>query len=140
MVGVVVSAEYEQTLVPDLSRDEVQHLERRAVGPLQVLEDDEQRTLRRQPRKELGKGPQQPRFELARIAARRERAALSGDSTLERREELRALSRSATREQREHGRLHGAQQRQERVGEDGVRDACLDGISARSRARTDTRR
>ena len=57
-------------IAADLARDEMQHLERRAVGPLEILEHDEQRTLRGEAREELREVPEQARLELGRIAAR----------------------------------------------------------------------
>ena len=121
MIGIVVRPDEHDPIAADLARDEVQHLERRAVGPLEILQHDQHRPLGREARQELGEVPEQARLELGRIAARRRRRLASA---VERGKELHQLRRAAAREQREHGRLHGAQQRKERVGEHGVRNAA----------------
>ena len=70
-IRIVVRPDEEQALAADLSRDEVQHLERRAVRPLQVLEHEQQRLLRREAGEQLREIPQYARLQLGRIAARR---------------------------------------------------------------------
>ena len=114
-------------IAADLPRDEVEHLERRAVGPLKILQHDQHRPLDREARQELRQVPEQPCLQLRRIASRRRRRL---SAILERGKELHQLRGSAAGEQREHRRLHGAQQRKQRVGEYGVRNARLDGIGA----------
>ena len=70
-IRIVVRSDEQQAIAADLSRDEVQHLERRAVRPLQVLQHEQQRLLRRQAGEQLREIPKDARLELGRIAARR---------------------------------------------------------------------
>ena len=70
-IRIVVRPDEQHALAADLSRDEVQHLERRAVRPLQVLEHEQQRLLRRKAGEQLREIPEDARLQLGRIAARR---------------------------------------------------------------------
>ena len=63
-LSFVVCTEKNDSLARDLSRDEVQQLERRCVSPLKILEYDEERLLRREPSEKLGKVPEQARLYL----------------------------------------------------------------------------
>jgi hypothetical protein len=131
MIRIVVCADDEHAVASDLPCDEVEHLERRAVSPLEILEDDQQRTLRRVSCQELGEIPEQARLELGRIPARRRR----GPGTIERREELDQVRGTAAGQQRQDGGLDGPQQRDHGVREDGVRNPRLDGIRPPDRDR-----
>ena len=127
MVGVIVRAHDDDAVATDLASNEMEHLERRAVRPLQILQHDQHRTLGREPRQELRQVPEQPSLQLRRVAAGN-RGRLS--TVLESGKELDQFRRSASREESEHRRLDGTQQRQQRVGEHGVRNTRLDGVCA----------
>src|SRR5262249_3159178 len=70
-IRIVVRADQQQPLAADLPRDEMQHLERRAVRPLQILEHEQQRLLRGETRTQPREIPEHTRLELGRISARR---------------------------------------------------------------------
>src|SRR5262245_10491153 len=110
----------------------MQQLERRRIRPLQVLEDEEQGALRGESRQKLREIPQQSCLELGWITTR------GGTSPLvmrERREKLRQVCHTTARQEREHTRLEAAEDRQQRVGQHGVRNAGLYGIRAPRRDR-----
>ena len=129
---VVVRAENGDVLALQLTRDEMQELERGRVRPLQVLEDDEQRTSRREAAKKLTEAPQQARLELRRVASH---LCARNAAHIERREETGELPLAATREHRERRLVHGLERRQQRVREQRVRHAGFDRIRSSDRGR-----
>ena len=129
-VRVVVRAEHEQSSTETrrvhLPGDEVQQLERRRVGPLQVVEHEQERLARREAAQQLKERPVQPRLRLggalaalgALAARRRERAG----------EDVRELGARAAREDRQRGRVEPAEHRAEGVGEHRVRHPRFHGV------------
>ena len=99
MIGIVVRADEQDAIAGALPRDEMQHLQRRRIRPLQVLEHEKQRMLCGKARQKLREVPQETRLELGRISARGGRSAMIG---VERGEQLHQLCRAAARQQREH--------------------------------------
>src|SRR3954453_18890409 len=110
MIGIVVRADQQHPISGALSRDEVEHLQRRAVSPLQILEDDEQRALRGKAREKLREVPEQTRLELRWIAARRCGRAVVA---VERWKQLHQLRRATARQQCEDRRFERAKYRKQ---------------------------
>ena len=99
----------------------MQQLERRAVGPLEVLQHEQDRPLRGELAEELGEAPVQPRLHVApvsRVAAACVAVANAGQM-------LASVAAVAAREHRERRRRQTAQHGGERVGEHRVRHARL---------------
>src|SRR5437764_7076209 len=63
----IVGAKKQDVLGFEMARDIVKQLERRSVGPLEIVEEDEQRLLRRHSPEELRKIPEKPRLQLGRV-------------------------------------------------------------------------
>src|SRR6476620_9718097 len=84
----------------ELARGEVQQLERQRIGPVQVLEYDQQRRLLGIANEELQEGPEQSRLQLGRIANDNRRTT-GRCIARQRREEQCQLCASATRQSRE---------------------------------------
>ena len=68
-LGFDVRPEQNDPLALDLARDEMEQFERGGVGPLKILENDEQRFFRREPSEELCEVPQQACLDLGGIRA-----------------------------------------------------------------------
>jgi hypothetical protein len=114
----VVRAHHDDAAFRELSRDEVQQLERRRVGPLNVLEDDEQWALRRKTPEELTEVPEQSRLQVGGVAARGARVG----SQIERRKPTSELRLTAARHHSERGRIHCFERRHQRISEERVQD------------------
>src|SRR2546423_14643709 len=63
----IVGAKKQDVLRFEMARDIMKQLERRSVGPLEIVEEDEQRLLRRHSPEELRKIPEKQRFQLGRV-------------------------------------------------------------------------
>jgi len=127
----VVRAEQDDFPTLDLPRHKVKQLERRRVRPMKVLEDDEERLLRRQASEKLGEVPEQACFQLGRIGAGR--GALTLSRCAQARKKVAELRRSSARENRERPRLEFPDQREQRIREERVRDSRLHRIRAPNR-------
>ena len=127
-LGFIVGAEQNYFLALDLSGDEMQQLERRGVGPLQILEHDEERLLARQTPEELGKVPQQTRLDLRRISAGSCSIALSNCSEIGK--QLPEIRGAAPRQHRQGSGIQLSDEGQQGIREQSVRYARLDRIGA----------
>jgi hypothetical protein len=112
-----------------LAGDEVEQLGGRRVGPLQVLEHEEQRAPRGEPGQQLRHAPEEPRLGLGGRGPRggdggRRRVGPQGG------EEARELAGRAAGRERERGRVEAPERGEECVGEDRVRHPGLDGVRA----------
>jgi hypothetical protein len=97
---------------------------------VQILEDEQQWSLLREPRQELREIPEETRLELTPLLAR---APNGGFARREQREEMRQLGHGPAREHRESARVQRAKQRYQRVGEQGVGHPDFDRVGASDR-------
>ena len=103
------------------ARDEMEQVDRRRVGPVQVLQHHEHRCLLRETSEELTEGVEQARSQLRCIGGTRRHLPRP-----KRREEQREFRPAAAREQLQRRGRHLAQEGNEAIAEDGVRDPRLD--------------
>src|SRR6185437_1095663 len=130
-LGIVVGTDQDNLLVADLARDEMQQLQRGNVGPLQILQNDEQRLLGREPGQELAEIPEEPRLDLRGIGPRRRAIACTGSGEMGK--DVAEFRCAAAREQGERRRLELTDQGQQCVGEKRIRHPCLDGVCPANR-------
>ena len=119
-----VRADDRDTRASDLSRDEVQQLQRRGVGEMQVFEHEQKRLLVGEPREELGAIPEQTRFAIALAVGIFGVGAL-GKSRTDCSEPI-----ATSREHVARAGIEPAKDVHHRVGPYGVRHAGLDRVHA----------
>jgi hypothetical protein len=98
---------------------------------MQILQQNQERLLRRQPAEELCEVPEQLSLQLGAIAFRGGTLSITTDAEV--RKEKSELRAATAGEHRESGRVELPQQRKQGIGEERIRDAGLDGIGATNR-------